>query len=310
MRRRATDSDFDASQPALVVTYGSTTHRHWPLNRETLLLGRGHECDIPLLAPEIGPVHCLIYREPGGWSIRDCGSRAGTHVNGTRIEDVPLRDGDTVQVGSFCFRAHLPPEPAPLPAAQDERAIRHLLRSRRNLVQLALSLRRRLREGRRQQSPPADEWAAALQERLRECDERAARLAQAERELAADREILEEEFRALQQRVAQAEEEIARRQAEVEAELQARWRQMQRLREEAEKAPLPAAGARELDLRRQELAHYAHYLRRMHQRLREAEEELVRRQQALGHDEEGPETVRRSTALHRPEWGSLHPQSV
>jgi hypothetical protein len=315
MRRPHTKFD---SEPALIVTYGTTTRQHWPLGRDLLVLGRGHDCDVPLVSPEIAPIHCLVYRGQTGWSIRDLGSRAGTHVNGERIGNVVLCDGDTLQIGPFCFRAYLPAD-AVAPVAADDRVLRRLHRSRRNLARLALALRRRLRAGRE----PAlrESLTEELRQRLRACDERAAALAEAERELALDRGILEQEFQALQQRVIQAEQEIARRQAEQEAELQARWRHVQQLCQEAEQAHLrhlqqtpPSAEGRRLDLRRQELAHYAQYLCRTRRRIHEQDAELERRRselEQLHHQlSSGLEMVQRSDAPHALEKNNLARQGA
>lgn len=269
--RRSRELDWDDSQPSLVVTYGNTTRKHRPLDRSLIVLGRGRGCDLALASPEIAPIHCLIARGSNGWSIRDCGSRAGTHVNGVPIEETPLRDGDVVQVGPFCFRAHLPAHSVPL---CDDRAILRLRRSRRNLAMLGLALRRRLSERRWVQGQQQEQLAQCLQERLRACEQREAHLVEAERELAVDRDTLDQEYQNLQERLAQAEQELARRQAEVEAEMRARWSRLQKLCQESEQAQTRALQratpladqlsqeAHRLELRSQELEHFARHLRR------------------------------------------------
>jgi hypothetical protein len=284
---RIREPELDGSQPALIVTYGNTTHKHRPLDRDVILLGRGRGCDFVLVSPEIAPVHCLVVRASSGWLIRDGGSRAGTHVNGEPITETLLQDGDTVQIGPFCFRVQLPAFSSWPPAQESaqgagmagERTAAHLRRSRRNLARLALGLRRRLRAERLPRQP--DQMARALQERLCECEQRAEQLSQAERELAVDRDILEQEFNALQERVLRTEQELARRQANFDAELRARWQAFQKLCQEAEQAharwleqsasgtPDRAAEARRLDLRRQELDSYARYLSRTRRQLSE-----------------------------------------
>lgn len=76
----------------------------------------------------VSRLHAVIERFPGGWSVRDLGSRNGTFVNGTRVlSDCALRTGDEIRVGAtrLAFRcedaaadpltevADSPPTPTP-----------------------------------------------------------------------------------------------------------------------------------------------------------------------------------------------------
>lgn len=170
--RRESEETFDPSKPTLIVVYGATRRKYRPLVGDVVLVGRGPCCDIGLVSPEVAPVHALIARQRTGWTIRDCSGRA-TRVNGASVSNAPLRNGDVIQIGTFSFEAHLPPEATPsvpvaalpvaaLPAVplprrpeRDEpgsptavltRACERLQASRRRLVELALSMRSRLRE--------------------------------------------------------------------------------------------------------------------------------------------------------------------
>lgn len=154
--RRETDEPFDPTKPALIVVYGATRRKYRPLVGEVVVIGRGPCCDIGLISPEVAPVHALITHGPEGWMIRDCSGRA-TRVNGRSVTREPLRNGDVIQIGTFSFEAHLPEDASPAakprqgtvvspaaPLGDAERA--KLQASRQRLADLALSLRRRLRE--------------------------------------------------------------------------------------------------------------------------------------------------------------------
>lgn len=273
--RRVRAEHLDDTMAALIVTYGSSDRKRRPLDQEVVVLGSGRGCDLTLSAPDIAPVHCILYQRPAGWSVRDCGSRAGTHLNGEPIREALLSDGDLLQVGSFCFRACLPAA-ARLPEAGlvPERTIQHLRHSRRNLARLALAVRSQLRDERQRHEADLDLMAHRVRERLQEYEERTNRLGRAERDLLVDREIMSHEFKALHERMLQAERDLAARQAQAEAELRERWQRLGALCQQAGSSPLPtpmAGEVRRLELRRKELAHYAHHLHRAQLRLRQQE---------------------------------------
>ena len=154
------EDDLAIDQPALILSYGSSTRRCRPLDKDVIVIGRAPGCDLGLVSPEVASVHCVIVRVAGGWRVRDCSGRLGTRVNGKSVQDEPLRDGDSVQVGTFSFEARLPssspssPTPRPVRGpgpltgvSRDltEKVVR-LRRSRLGFAKLALALRRRLRE--------------------------------------------------------------------------------------------------------------------------------------------------------------------
>lgn len=146
MRKQCPPS-IQPTQAALIVTYGTTTRKHYPLDGDLVVFGRAPSCDLALVSPEVAPVHCILQRSRDGWRIRDCcGGRRATRLNGRQIHEETLHDSDVVQIGTFTFEARLPSSPAapvvdPCLAAR----LKRLQRSRRSLVRLALLLRKRLR---------------------------------------------------------------------------------------------------------------------------------------------------------------------
>jgi pSer/pThr/pTyr-binding forkhead associated (FHA) protein len=196
-------------RPALVVKYGNTDKRFLPLDKSGTVLGRSRGCDFELNAPEVSAVHCVITRDASGLYVRDCQSRAGTQVNGERVQESPLRDGDVLQLGSFSFEVRLPSEymtPGKRTGAENPGRILRLVDSRRRFAKLALRLRRRLRDERRAHKEESSEVLAEMfRERVRQYEQKLARLQDTERALAEDRETLRREWARVRSRTEEAE---------------------------------------------------------------------------------------------------------
>ncbi len=82
----------------------------FPLVKERIRLGRGVEMDITLNNASISRKHAEIQRLIDGALVRDAGSRNGVFVNGMRVEEQLLSDGDNVALGElrFVFRKVVP----------------------------------------------------------------------------------------------------------------------------------------------------------------------------------------------------------
>lgn len=144
---------LNKAEPTLIVKYGNPSKRYLALDRKSVVLGRARGCDIELDAPDISLVHCVVTRGPDGLYIRDCGSRAGTKVNGHKVQEAKLSNGDMVLLGAFSFEVYLPwkTEPKDLDVAAQEayrEQVSRLEKSRERLTNLALAMRRRLHEER------------------------------------------------------------------------------------------------------------------------------------------------------------------
>ncbi len=237
---------IDPTKPALIVTYGSCPGKVRALDGELLVIGRAPACDLVLNSPEVSPVHCLVVKTASGWLLRNTNPRVGTHLNGQLVQDILLNDDDSLQIGTFSFKVHLPrpadapalptgPSTVPL-APADEPKPKRLLNSRHKVVRLAWNLRRRLlqqeaqlaaeRQAFAQRQDELDQRGQAVDARQRECQNLLLMLEEQEEEVTDQRQAVLD---------AAAEFEASRRLAETE-----------------------------LEARKAELDAYAHHLRQLH----------------------------------------------
>ncbi|CAN5589952.1 hypothetical protein BH24ACT20_BH24ACT20_02830 [soil metagenome] len=71
---------------------------------QTVVVGRGRDCDIFLDDVTVSREHAEIQRGDHGLRIRDAGSLNGTYVNRVRVDAVDLRNGDEIQIGKYRFK--------------------------------------------------------------------------------------------------------------------------------------------------------------------------------------------------------------
>src|SRR5262249_23670858 len=68
------------------------------LTKTSILIGRDEECDVILDGETVSRRHCEIIRWGRSYILRD-DSRNGTFVNGERVIQSQLNDGDQIRVG-------------------------------------------------------------------------------------------------------------------------------------------------------------------------------------------------------------------
>jgi hypothetical protein len=156
---------------------------------------------------------------------------------------------------------------------EDGESLSRLERSRRNLARLALDLRRRL-HGSAAEHQALFEHADSLRDRYRECEQRAERLEQAAREMAADRASLAEAQASLHARVAKADQEMDERRRQCEDGIARKWDAFHEGCRQVRKGQV-ADAADPTELRRRELEQYAAQLKQQERRLQDQETELA-----------------------------------
>jgi len=96
---------------AILLLQDDTPVNEFPLEADQpLSVGRSSTNSLQVHDTKLSRQHCQIRATPDGYFVRDLGSKNGTFVNGARITEARLRNGDRIQVGltRFLFRCELP----------------------------------------------------------------------------------------------------------------------------------------------------------------------------------------------------------
>jgi len=74
------------------------------LNRPRMVLGRDASCDISLDSSYVSRYQNLFMATSEGWMLIDLNSTNGCFVNGRRVAEHKLRDGDLITLGQHHIR--------------------------------------------------------------------------------------------------------------------------------------------------------------------------------------------------------------
>jgi pSer/pThr/pTyr-binding forkhead associated (FHA) protein len=86
------------------IVAGRNEGREVVIDKPVATVGRDELADVAIFGdPSIARHHATIYRQAGRYMIQDQGAPAGTIVNGQRVSEGYLQDGDEIQLGN----AHL-----------------------------------------------------------------------------------------------------------------------------------------------------------------------------------------------------------
>lgn len=97
---------------------------------QSVLVGRAVTSDLPVYDSTVSRRHAEVTHTPHGLTVKDLGSSNGTFVNGSRIAEATVSDGDIVTFGKVAFNiievvaspAAAPPTPDPPAAAAAQAA--------------------------------------------------------------------------------------------------------------------------------------------------------------------------------------------
>lgn len=84
--------------PVLIGQSGPLDGQRWMV-RDNIVLGRDMDCDIIIPSRQVSRKHAHLTLSDSGVKIEDLGSKNGTHLNGSLVEDsTKLKDGDVIQI--------------------------------------------------------------------------------------------------------------------------------------------------------------------------------------------------------------------
>jgi hypothetical protein len=88
----------------------SVDGERYPIDKRVMVIGRAQDCDIQLTDPNVSRRHAEVRQEETSYWIVDLGSTNGLEVNGRRLRQAKLEDGDRVTLGStdVVFERELP----------------------------------------------------------------------------------------------------------------------------------------------------------------------------------------------------------
>ncbi|MBF0182765.1 MAG: FHA domain-containing protein [Magnetococcales bacterium] len=83
----------------VIVKFKETVRSHTTLHKDRITIGRTSANDIAIENLAVSRQHAEIIHQENGFFLRDLNSSNGTFVNGSRISEYRLCDGDTILIG-------------------------------------------------------------------------------------------------------------------------------------------------------------------------------------------------------------------
>ena len=90
----------------LIALRGPNAGARFLLDTNVTVAGRHPDADIFLDDVTVSRRHAQFLRDGSAFSVRDLGSLNGTYLNGERLDESVLSDGDEVQIGKYRLTFH------------------------------------------------------------------------------------------------------------------------------------------------------------------------------------------------------------
>lgn len=95
---------LDGVSANFIVKGPSGVEKSYPMRQITMTIGRSDQCDIAVKDGSMSGRHCEVSKINGEIRVKDLGSANGIWLNGERITDAELFDGDVIRCGQTSIR--------------------------------------------------------------------------------------------------------------------------------------------------------------------------------------------------------------
>jgi FHA domain len=95
---------LDGVSANFIVKGPSGVEKSYPMRQITMTVGRSDQCDISVKDGSMSGRHCEVSKINGEIRVKDSGSANGIWLNGERITDAELFDGDVIRLGQTSIR--------------------------------------------------------------------------------------------------------------------------------------------------------------------------------------------------------------
>src|SRR5205823_6073925 len=95
---------LDGVSANFIVKGPSGVEKAYPMKSITVTIGRSDQCDIAVKDSSMSGKHAEISKINGEIRVKDLGSANGIWLNGERVDDVELFDGDVLRCGQTSIR--------------------------------------------------------------------------------------------------------------------------------------------------------------------------------------------------------------
>jgi len=96
-----TNPEQSGRYKAYLEITGSEEKTGFPLPHEDIFIGRSSECHIVLLHKEVSRKHATVLFKNEEYQLKDLDSKNGVYLNGIKVLQCTLRNGDQISLGGF-----------------------------------------------------------------------------------------------------------------------------------------------------------------------------------------------------------------
>ncbi len=152
--------------PKLTVSFGGEVQGERSVEEPITVVGRDAACQVRIDNLGISRTHCRITKQGDGYVLQDMDSANGTFVNGKRVTEHSLEEGDEILVGKYTLKFSLAGAAQPAPKTPTDMI--DMGDAMHTYVMDGDKIRERLGQIRAAGGPEAEAAAAGLQQQEQE----------------------------------------------------------------------------------------------------------------------------------------------